>query len=190
MSDVADRYRRLSEAFAARIATVPADRWDSPSPCDGWTARDVVRHVVDSQARFLQLVGREIGPLPAVADDPAGAWAAARAAMQADLDDPDRAAAEFDGMFGRSTLAQAVDRFGCTDLVVHAWDLARATGQDERLDPEEVRRVLASMAGLEDSMRGPRTFGPPVDVPPDAGEQARMLAFLGRDPRPAFPERP
>lgn len=43
-------------------------------------------------------------------------------------------------------------------------------------------------AGLEDSMRGPHTFGPPVDVPPDADEQARMLAFLGRDPRPTGSE--
>jgi uncharacterized protein (TIGR03086 family) len=182
MREVAERYRRLSGAFAARIATVPADRWEDPSPCEGWTARDVVRHVVGSQARFLRLVGRELGPVPDVADDPAGAWDAARAVVQADLDDPVRAAAEFDGLFGRTTFAQAVDRFGNTDLVVHAWDLARATGQDERLPPEEVRRVLAATAGLEDSMRGPRTFGPPVDVPPDADEQTRMLAFLGRRP--------
>ncbi|MDQ4020345.1 MAG: maleylpyruvate isomerase family mycothiol-dependent enzyme [Actinomycetota bacterium] len=39
----------LADAFAAKIAAVPDDRWASPSPCEGWTARDVVRHVIDSQ---------------------------------------------------------------------------------------------------------------------------------------------
>jgi uncharacterized protein (TIGR03086 family) len=182
MSEIADRYRRLSDAFAARIAAVPADRWEAWSPCEGWTARDVVRHVVDSQARLLRLVGRETGPVPDVADDPAGAWEAARAAVQADLDDPVRASVEYEGRFGRSTFEQAIDRFANWDLVVHGWDLARATGQDERLDPDDVRRVLASANALTDAMRGPDTFGPPVEVPPEADEQARMLGLLGRRP--------
>jgi uncharacterized protein (TIGR03086 family) len=180
MSEIAERYRRLSELFAARIAAVPPDRWQDPSPCEGWTALDVVRHVVDSQGRFLSLVGRELGPVPDVAADPAAAWDAARAKVLADLDDPVRADAEYDGMFGRGTFAGAVDRFGNTDLVVHAWDLARATGQDARLDPDDVRRVLAATADLSDSMRARGAFGPAVEVPNDADEQTRMLAHLGR----------
>jgi uncharacterized protein (TIGR03086 family) len=180
MSEIAERYRRRSDRFAARIAAVPPDRWQNPSPCEGWTALDVVRHVVDSQARFLALVGRETGPVPEVADDPAGAWDAVRSVVQADLEDPDRATAEYEGRFGRGTFEQAVDRFGTTDLVVHAWDLARATGQDDRIDPEDVRHVMAATAALDDSMRGPKTFRPPVEVPDNADEQTRMLAFLGR----------
>jgi uncharacterized protein (TIGR03086 family) len=182
VNEIAERYRRLADRFAERIAAVPPDRWQSPSPCDGWTALDVVRHVVESHSLFLALVNRETGPLPDVAEDPAGAWDAARAAVQADLDDPARAAAEYEGRFGRGTFAEAVDRFANTDLVVHGWDLARATGQDDRIDPEDVRRVLAATTSLDDSMRGPKTFGPPVDVPADADEQTRMLAFLGRRP--------
>jgi uncharacterized protein (TIGR03086 family) len=182
MNEIADRYHRLSAAFAARIAAVPPDRWGSPSPCEGWTALDVVKHVVESQQRFLQLVGRDAGPVPDPAADPAAAFDTVRAAVRADLADPARAGAEYEGRFGRGTFAQAIDRFGNTDLVVHAWDLARATGQDERLEPQDVRRVLAATAGLGDSMRGPTTFGPPVEVPDDADEQTRMLAFLGRRP--------
>ncbi len=53
MSDIAERYRRLAGTFEERIAAVPADRWEDPSPCEDWTARDVVRHVVDTQALFL-----------------------------------------------------------------------------------------------------------------------------------------
>jgi uncharacterized protein (TIGR03086 family) len=180
MSMISERYRRRSDQFAARIAAVPPDRWDSPSPCEGWTALDVVRHVVDSQVRFLGLVGRDPGPLPDVADDPARAWAAARAGVQADLDDPVRAAAEYDGRFGRGTFAEAVDRFGNVDLVVHGWDLARATGQDDRLDPDDVRHLLDTTSWLGDAQRGPQTFGPALDVPPDADDQTRLLAHLGR----------
>ena len=49
MTETSQRYARLADAFAAKIAAVPDDRWACPSPCEGWTARDVVRHVIDSQ---------------------------------------------------------------------------------------------------------------------------------------------
>ena len=64
MTEIADRYRRLSDAFAATIAAVPDDRWSSPSPCEDWTARDVVGHVVASQGMFLGFVGEEVGRDP------------------------------------------------------------------------------------------------------------------------------
>jgi hypothetical protein len=80
---------------------------------------------------------------------------------------------------------------GNTDLVVHGWDLARATGQDEQLDPAEVRRVLEATAGMGALIRGGGAFGPPVEVPEDADEQTRMLAHLGPrvklDPQPGRP---
>ncbi|MCA1691443.1 MAG: maleylpyruvate isomerase N-terminal domain-containing protein, partial [Actinobacteria bacterium] len=45
MSEVSERYRRLADAFAARLAAVPEDKWSSPSPCEDWTIRDLVAHV-------------------------------------------------------------------------------------------------------------------------------------------------
>jgi uncharacterized protein (TIGR03086 family) len=180
MSQISDRYRRLSDRFAARIAAVPEDRWANPSPCPEWNARDLVRHVVETQGMFLGLVGRKLGPVPDVDADPAAAWDAARAVVQADLDDPERAAAEFDGLMGRSSFEQAVDRFLNMDLVVHGWDLARATGQDERIDPEDIRHVMTVAPTLGDNLRGPHVCGPEVEVPSGADEQTRMLAFLGR----------
>jgi uncharacterized protein (TIGR03086 family) len=180
MSDISERYRRLSDQFAARIAAVPDDRWDSPSPCDEWTARDVVKHVVESQGMFLGLVDRKLGPVPDPAEDPAGAWDAARAVVQADLDDPARASAGFDGHFGRSTLEHAVDRFVVLDLIVHGWDLAHTTGQDDRIPPEDVQRAMEISEALGDSLRSPGVCGPPVEVPAGADEQTRMLAHLGR----------
>lgn len=180
MTEIADRYRRLSRAFADEVAAVPPEGWDAPTPCVDWTVRDLVAHVVETQGLFLGFVGRSSGDGPAVAADPAGAWEVARAAVQADLDDPERATAEFEGFQGRTTFEAAVDRFLNTDLVVHGWDLARATGQDEHIDPDDVVRVRAVCEGFGEAMRDPRAFGPELDTPAGADDQTRLLAFLGR----------
>jgi uncharacterized protein (TIGR03086 family) len=180
MSDIADRYRKLSGAFADRVAQVPDDRWSSPSPCGGWTARDVVRHVVETPAMFEQLVGRELRPGPSVDDDPLAAFTAVRDQVQADLDDPERADAAFDGYFGRTTFAESVDRFVCFDLAVHGWDLARAAGLDDRIDPAELPRLWQATEFFGDAIRSEGTCGPALEPPADADEQARLLAYLGR----------
>ncbi|HEY8544376.1 MAG TPA: TIGR03086 family metal-binding protein [Acidimicrobiales bacterium] len=182
MSEIADRYRRLSDAFAAKVAAVPADAWSKPTPCDGWTARDLVRHVIDTQGMFLRFVGRSLGDIPSVDDDPVAAWDAARAVVQADLEDPERAAAEYDSMFGRTRWEDGVDRFLNFDLVVHGWDLAQATGLDDTIDPDDAARVLAAAQGLGDILRTSGQFGPELPVPPDADVQTRLIAYLGRKP--------
>ena len=68
MTEIADRYRRLSDAFATTVAGVAHDQWDDPTPCEDWTVRDLLRHAVDTQGMFLGLVGRELGPIPSVDD--------------------------------------------------------------------------------------------------------------------------
>jgi hypothetical protein len=70
MTEISERYARLADAFAAKIASVPSDRWATQSPCEGWTARDVVGHVVSSQGLILGLVGRSLGDIPSADDDP------------------------------------------------------------------------------------------------------------------------
>ena len=58
MEPVVDRYRRLAESMTERIEAVPEDAWANPTPCQGWTARDLVAHLVDVHGRFQRLVGR------------------------------------------------------------------------------------------------------------------------------------
>lgn len=178
MSEVSERYKLLSDAFAAKIAQV--SDWDAPSPCAGWSARDVVGHVVQTQGMFLGFVGEAMGELPSVAEDPVGAWDGARAKVQARLDDPGGAAAEFDGFSGRSTFEAAVDKFLNTDLVMHGWDLARAAGLNDDIAPEDITRIRAYMEPMGDALRNPQAFGPEVTVPDDADEQTKLLGFLGR----------
>lgn len=183
MTDIADRYDRLAADFGATIDAVPADRWEAPSPCEDWTARDVVRHIVDNHATFERFVGRDLTGLPLVADDPAGAFAAARAVVSEHLHDPEAADASFEGeVFGHMTFAEAIDRFLSSDLVVHRWDLGRAAGLDVVLPADEVARTRETLAGMGDALRGPGAFGPEVEVPGDADDQTKLLAFLGRRP--------
>jgi uncharacterized protein (TIGR03086 family) len=185
MTEISDRYRRLSKGFTARVEAVPADddRWSNQSPCPDWTARDVVGHMLDTHQMFFGLVDHEVAPGPSADDDPAAAWAYVRDAMQAALDDESIAGREHEGMFGRSRWDASVDRFINTDVLVHTWDLARALGVDDRLDPAEVPAVLETAKAFGDAARGPQTFGPELPAPPDADDQDRLLAFVGRDPR-------
>lgn len=180
MEPIAARYDRLAAAFADKVRAVPPGRWDAPSPCEQWTALDVVRHVVETPRLFFGFVGREPGPVPPVEDGPAEAFEAVRRQVQADLDDPARAGAEFDGFFGRSTFAEAVDRFLSFDLLVHGWDLARAAGLDEAIAEPDLEWLERAAAGFGDAMRGPQAFGPALEPPADADRQTRLLAFLGR----------
>jgi uncharacterized protein (TIGR03086 family) len=68
------------------------------------------------------------------------------------------------------------------DVVVHTWDLARAAGLDEKLDPDEVHGMLEGMLPMDDMLRQSGQFGPRVEVPDDADEQTRLIAFTGRQP--------
>ena len=91
----ADRYRHHADRFDRLLAAVPADRWDAPSPCDGWTALDVVRHVADTE---LDLLGRMAFEPPSIDGlEPLAAWPLVRTAMAAALDDPARAGFAYEG---------------------------------------------------------------------------------------------
>jgi uncharacterized protein (TIGR03086 family) len=179
MTDAADRYRKLAAAMEERIAAVAEDRWESPAPCEGWTARDVV--LVDTPPIFFGLVERPApSGGPSVDDDPVGAFRHMRVAVQAALDDPAVADLPYDSVMGASTFAAGVDQFLSADLVIHGWDLARATGQDERLDPGEVQRLHEGMLPMDEMLRSPGAFGPKIEPPPGADEQTQLLCFLGR----------
>jgi uncharacterized protein (TIGR03086 family) len=182
MPTTSERFRSVAEGFTERIAAVPTDRWDRPAPCEGWVARDVVEHVLGALGGFLGRFDVELpaGPDPAL--DPLGAWTSARDAVQAALDDPAIAARTFDSPMGTMSFEDMVGSFGVGDVLVHTWDLARATGLDEQLDAAEVHRLFDTMAPRDEMMRQGTAFGPKVPVADDADEQTQLIAFTGRNP--------
>jgi uncharacterized protein (TIGR03086 family) len=174
----------VADGFGARVAAVPPGRWDDPSPCEGWVARDVVRHLVGWVPSLLHAgAGVELAGGPAVDDDPAGAWRALDDGLQRLLDDPDAAARPFSHpQAGDHRLDEAIDRFVLGDVLVHTWDLARATGLDDRLDPDEVARMLPGVEGMGEALVASGHYGPAVAVAGGADPQDRLLALLGRTP--------
>ena len=174
--EAAETYRRRALAFAALIAGTPAERWSSPSPCAGWTARDVVAHVVDYSAHVL--AERAGVPAPAFSDfaDPAPAFQATRSVLLRVLEDPETP----------PKVAGHLHWSLSFDLPQHGWDLAVATGQDPTMAPDEVELLWGSLTGDPRNWDWQRTNGwyaAPVPVAEDAPLQDRVLGLLGRDPK-------
>lgn len=185
MTTAAANHRRIAGTFTDRVRGVSgADGWNAPAPVAGWTARDVVGHLLEWFPAFLAGGSDVRWPAgPSIADDPAGAWQHQCDAVQAVVDDPDSAARTFSNPHtGELPLGDAIDRFYTADVFMHTWDLARATGQDDALDPEMCAALLDGMVPFEEAMRSSGQYGPRVPVPDDAPVQDRMLGFIGRDP--------
>jgi uncharacterized protein (TIGR03086 family) len=179
----AERHREIGRVFTDRVRGTRS--WDAPCPVAGWTARDVVRHLVEWLPSLLAGGSSvRLPAVPSVDDDPIGAWQAHVDAVQALLDDPATAELTLSNRhIGQLPLDRAIDQFYTSDVFMHTWDLARATGQDDRLDPEFCALLLAGMEPLDDVIRSSGQYGPRVPVKDDADTQTKLLAFIGRDPQ-------
>ncbi len=184
------RYRARADAFEQKIANVEPDQWDNQSPCAKWTARGVVDHVIDMHGVML---GHQIPRT----DDPLTDFRKARSQVQQALDS-DRATSEVPTPGGSMTLEDHVDQVVSDDLVLHGWDLARATGQDETIPAADVERLWAAATAvppeLMERFRTPGAFGPGIEVygqeipvAQDAPLQDRLLGYVGRDPMSKTP---
>lgn len=184
MTSAAEEHRMIAGVFGDRVRGVPLDAWNNPAPCAGWVARDIVRHLVEWFPAFLRDgADVELSKGPPVDDDPVGAWTVHSNAVQALLDDPLTPGKVLTNPhLGEIPLDQAVDRFYTADVFMHTWDLARATGQDERLAPDKCADLLEGMLAMDAALRASGHYGPRVEVAEDADVQTKLLAFIGRTP--------
>jgi uncharacterized protein (TIGR03086 family) len=185
-ADQAELHRRAVEEFGARVGAVADDQWELPTPCSDWNVRQLVNHLVYENRWTVPLMGgstlAEVGDRyegDLLGDRPQAVW--------------DESAAEAVGAVGADgALERVVDlSSGPTpateyvsqlfaDYLVHAWDLARAVGADERLDPELVDACAAWFASMEDLYRSIGAIGPRPETPPGADPQTALLAAFGR----------
>ncbi len=180
----AEEYREIAGRFTELVDGVPdEDTWARPAPPEGWTAHDVVRHLIDWFPGFLQAgAGITLPSGPDLELDPSGAWQVMSDGVQAVLDDPTSYDVTFrNEHIGELPLPDAISRFFTADVFMHSWDLARATGQDDTLDPERCAVMLAGMESWDEALRASGQYGPRVHVPGDADPQTKLLAFIGRD---------
>ena len=174
--------------FTEAVDLVPAEGWESSSPCAGWCALDVLGHIgfaTGFGTRLLRgepvdFAGIPDPPRSAVTGDPAGWWAtmvppAKEAVRQADL------ATVVDSPTGRRSIGEGLS-FPAVDLFVHAWDLAQSVGADVDIPAAAMdfaHQVIDPIP--EHHVRSARVFAAAVEVSPDASPQVRFLAWAGRD---------
>lgn len=180
---VVERYRAAAATFTERVHGTRD--WDAPSPVAEWRARDVVGHLSTWLPALVASGSQvELAPVPSAEDDPVAAWAGTDAQVRALLEDPATDEVEFaHEHIGELPLPEMLDQFFTPDVVFHTWDLARATGQDDRLDEGFIANALEGMSARADLIRSSGQFGEQQPVPENATTQERFLAFIGRDPR-------
>jgi uncharacterized protein (TIGR03086 family) len=180
MTDVQDSYLLVSSGFDAAVRAVSPDQWVTQSPCEQWTARDLVAHVVENHRGVIASVrGGESEPLGAD-EDPKQAWVSASRAIGEITREPDAVAKEIDGPTGKMPAGQIIGQFMTMDVLVHTWDLARTIGADERLDEDSVRGAYEALKPMDAMIRQPNVFGPKLEPPMGADLQTEFLYFLGR----------
>ncbi|WP_405550544.1 TIGR03086 family metal-binding protein [Streptomyces sp. NBC_01171] len=185
-----DGFKLLAEAHDYLLAAargVPAGAWGDSTPCSEWTVRQVLNHArLDQQALVMQITGvapagdpfepadatadNSVAELTAVLEAAVAAWESGR--------DAESVPTPMGSMPANMGTAAAA-----LDAGIHAWDIARATGQDLPLS-EEMAEALEDIASrIVDFVRD--SFGkyaPPLAVPEGASRAERLLAFTGRDP--------
>ena len=179
-TSIATAYAAADRPLTAVLGAVPPDAWDRPSTCEGWTVRDVIRHLVQTQREFLTERGVDLGAEPDVDADPAAAWRAHAARVAAAVADPAVAEQAYDGFFGPTTVGATLEQFYVWDMVVHRWDVARSVGADPALTDAELDRVEAGADAFGEALYMEGICRPAVEPPSDADRTTRVLARLGR----------
>ncbi|MDK1472495.1 TIGR03086 family metal-binding protein [Streptomyces sp. 549] len=181
-----EAFDRAHAEFDRRVRAVPDDRWTAPTPCTEWSVRDLVNHLTAEHLWAPPLLSgatlEEVGDRfdgDVLGDDPAAAWASASAASVPAFHRPGALDLPVHTSGGRSPAEEYAWQM-TLDLAVHAWDLARGAGLDDRLDPELAAAVLEQVLPMADALQGTPMFAAPVPVPADAPAQDQLLGLLGR----------
>lgn len=183
----------LSVARAVRVVDAVTDAdLDRPTPCPEYDVKALLNHLFQVIVEFRKLAAKGNSDFTKTPDrvgegpDWRERFAAEARALSAAWSQP---GAE-EGLTGAMNMpARLVGSMALLDVTVHAWDLARATGQDypgDGKDDGELAPVVAQLDGavaeLGDTARSMGMFDTAVDVPENASPLARLLAATGRDP--------
>jgi uncharacterized protein (TIGR03086 family) len=188
-------YESTTRAVGELLPTVTAEQWKARTPCDGWTVRDLVNHLVGENRWMPPLLsGRTIADVgnaldgDLLGDDPVRAWDTALGEAHSAVTAADLHRIVHLG-FGDAP-AQDYLMQVAADHLIHYWDLAVAIGARDALDADVTESVAGWFAGEESGYRQAGAVGPRPELPEAAGPQARLLAMFGRtecvlDPLPA-----
>jgi uncharacterized protein (TIGR03086 family) len=188
--ELVELHGRCGRRFAALVAGVGPQQWHEGTPCSQWDVRTLVHHLLSEQLwvppMFEGLTIEQVGDR--FDGDLLGGGASTWAGLVASAMAQAHAAAARPGALERTVHLSFGDASGreylmqlTTDLAIHSWDLARATGQDDTLDPAAVALLLPWAQANTDLIAGSGMFAPPVDTGSSAPDDVRLLGLLGRN---------
>lgn len=182
--DVRQLHHDAIDAFSERVDGAPPDSWGRPTPCTEWDVRALVNHVVGENLWIVPMLAgstvAEVGSAldgDLLGDDPKVAW---HDSVGPALEAVDRTPLEqtvhlsFGDFPAEEYLWQLT-----SDVLIHTWDLARATGQSEDLPGHLVEACARWFDNTEDAYRGAGAIGPRVE-PASADPAAVLLGRFGR----------
>ncbi|NUL06295.1 TIGR03086 family protein [Streptomyces lunaelactis] len=179
-----------ARAVAQLIDGVGDERLGDPTPCPKYAVRELLGHLVGLSTAFRDAARKDLGPttgtdpgsvLPVLDDD----W---RTVLPQRLDELAEAwqtpgAWDGDTEAGGVTFPAAIaGRVAINELVVHGWDLARATGQEYAPGEASLQVSYELMKPAGDDPSGDGMFGPVVEVPDSAAPLDQVVGFSGRRP--------
>jgi uncharacterized protein (TIGR03086 family) len=171
------------------VAAVGTDQWSGPTPCGEWDVRALVGHVVAANDIFAGvLTGTPLPEMQArrpadpLGDDPDAAYRESAAAVVSAFRTPGALERPVTIPFGTMPGAGALD-VRIVDVLVHGWDLARATGRTVSFPDEIVEQAIEFSRPALDLVPADRSpFAPSRPVAEDAPPLDRLVALLGREP--------
>jgi uncharacterized protein (TIGR03086 family) len=182
--DAAKLHVAVCQRFGDAVRSADG-RWQRPSPCEGWSAHDVLEHVIGFHDVLLLRPLRLKPDRPR--DDPQRRWELTFDRVRQALAGPE--------VFQRVVDIPAMGTNPATqldvgellprltqDVLIHTWDLARAVGGDDRLDQQWCAAFLEGLPADPDALSAAGMFAAPIAVDDTADPQAKLLARLGRDP--------
>ncbi|WIM92614.1 TIGR03086 family metal-binding protein [Actinoplanes oblitus] len=182
-TEISEQLAVAAAAVGQLVAGVRDDQLEQATPCADYTVRDLLGHLLQVVENFQVLARRGTVDWTTAADRVTGDWRAGFAAETAKLTAAWSDPATLEGVSPGMGLPQrTVGQMILGDLVVHGWDLARATGQPYQVPPSLVPAVREFLDTMVETGRTMGAFGDPVEPPPDADEVAELLALTGRDP--------
>jgi uncharacterized protein (TIGR03086 family) len=180
VSDPRAIYDRVIGHFTVLVDSISNDQWSLNTPCEDWTVRDLMRHIIVRDRGIAASVGGPPASEPGPDADLIAEWHACVTWWADGLADPVRSDTVWKTALGEMTFREATLRMMTGELTIHSWDLARALGVDDTLDPEAVHVTLAQMRAYGDLIRRPGAMGPEVTARDEADEQTQLIAFTGR----------
>lgn len=181
---------RAAASFVQVVRTVDPDQLGARTPCSGYDVRGLVNHLLFWGPSLEAAARKESVSPPAGAEDDVdltrGDWAAA---LEAQVERTMAAWSRPGAWEGTTQLgspmelpAALIGNMVLGELVVHGWDLARATGQQLVVDDEVGEHLAEEVATTAEQGREMGVYGPEVAVPDTAPPLRRVLGLTGRDP--------